>query len=94
MSSSRKYSLLICAGLVVAAGTIVRAAEPGYYGYGEKATPEQIAGWDIDARGDDGAGLPPSRGTVQKGGFRPTSRSPGDREYSGWPALRRSPPAR
>lgn len=67
MSSSRKYSLLLCAGLVVAAGMIARAAEPGYYGYGNKATPEQIAGWDIDARGEDGAGLPPGKGTVERG---------------------------
>ena len=31
------------------------------------ATPEQIAGWDIDVRGDDGAGLPPGKGTVERG---------------------------
>ena len=31
------------------------------------ATPEQIAGWDIDVRGDDGAGLPAGRGTVDRG---------------------------
>jgi cytochrome c len=73
MFSSRKRALLLCAGMVVVAaailvtGPIARAAEPGYYGYGQKATPEQIAGWDIDARGDDGAGLPPGKGTVQRG---------------------------
>ena len=32
-----------------------------------KPTPEQIAGWDIDARGDDGVGLPPGKGTVEQG---------------------------
>jgi S-disulfanyl-L-cysteine oxidoreductase SoxD len=67
MFSSRKLSLLLCAGMIVAASSFARAAEPGYYGYGEKATPEQIAGWDIDVRGDDGAGLPPGKGTVQRG---------------------------
>ena len=40
MFSSRKRSLLLCAGLVIAAGATARAAEPGHYGYGEKATPE------------------------------------------------------
>ncbi|HVV40616.1 MAG TPA: cytochrome c [Nitrobacter sp.] len=43
------------------------AAEPGHFGYGEPATPTEIAGWDIDVRGTDGAGLPPGRGTVDKG---------------------------
>jgi mono/diheme cytochrome c family protein len=67
MFSSRKRPLLLCAGLVVAAGTFARAAEPGHYGYGGQATPAQIAGWDIDVRGDDGAGLPPGKGTVERG---------------------------
>jgi S-disulfanyl-L-cysteine oxidoreductase SoxD len=67
MSSSRKHLALLCAGMVAAAGTIACAAEPGYYGYGERATPAQIAGWDIDARGEDGMGLPPGRGTVDRG---------------------------
>jgi cytochrome c len=66
MFSSRKRLLLLCAGLIAAAG-FARAAEPGYYGYGAKATPAQIAGWDIDARGDDGLGLPAGKGTVQRG---------------------------
>jgi len=65
MSSSVKRFLLLCAGMV-AAGTIAYA-EPGYYGYGERVTPEQIAGWDIDARGEDGVGLPPGRGGVHRG---------------------------
>ena len=38
----------------------------GHYGYGTPATPEQIAGWDIDVR-PDGAGLPPGSGSVAKG---------------------------
>src|ERR1700712_3426596 len=66
MSSSRKRILLLCAGMV-AAGSIALAGEPGYYGYGARATPEQIAGWDIDARGEDGVGLPPGSGSVHRG---------------------------
>ncbi len=38
----------------------------GYFGYGEPATPEQIAGWDIDVR-PDGMGLPPGSGTAEQG---------------------------
>ena len=43
------------------------AAEPGHFGYGTVATSEQIAGWNIDVRGEDGAGLPPGSGSVSKG---------------------------
>jgi cytochrome c len=42
-------------------------AEPGYFGYGRPATPAEIAGWDIEVRGDDGAGLPAGRGSVAAG---------------------------
>jgi mono/diheme cytochrome c family protein len=66
MFSSREHSLL-CAAILVAATGFAHAAEPGHYGYGEKPSPEQIAGWNIDARGDDGEGLPPGKGTVQRG---------------------------
>ncbi len=38
----------------------------GYYGYGKVATPEEIAGWDIDVR-PDGTGLPPGSGSVADG---------------------------
>src|SRR6202166_3669577 len=67
MFSSRKRFLVLCAGMIAAASSFARAAEPGFYGYGKTATPEQIAGWDIDVRGDDGAGLPTGKGTVQRG---------------------------
>ena len=43
------------------------AAEPGHFGYGTSPSTEQIAGWDIDARGEDGAGLPPGKGDVATG---------------------------
>ena len=35
-------------------------------GIGREATPEEIAGWDIDIR-PDGQGLPPGKGTVKQG---------------------------
>lgn len=54
--------------------TIVFFAAPGFaadtkapFGYGATPTPEQIAGWDIDVRGVDGAGLPPGKGSVDEG---------------------------
>jgi cytochrome c len=67
MFNSRERYLLLGAALMLAMGGIAGAAEPGHYGYGTVATPDQIAGWNIDARGDDGVGLPPGKGTVQKG---------------------------
>lgn len=38
----------------------------GHYGFGESATPEMIAGWDIDVR-PDGQGLPEGSGTAEDG---------------------------
>src|SRR6185369_17370578 len=66
MYSSRKIYLPIMA-ILLAAGGLAGAAEPGSFGYGSVATPAQIAGWDIDVRGEDGAGLPPGKGTVDRG---------------------------
>ena len=66
MYSSRKICLAVLA-MVLAAGGLAGAAEPGSFGYGRMATPAQIAGWDIDVRGEDGAGLPPGKGTVDRG---------------------------
>ena len=67
MYSSRKILLPLAAALLTAAASFASAAEPGQFGYGSAATPAQIAGWDIDGRGQDGAGLPPGKGTVDKG---------------------------
>jgi S-disulfanyl-L-cysteine oxidoreductase SoxD len=36
------------------------------YGFGQPATAEEIAGWDIDVAAD-GTGLPPGSGTVRQG---------------------------
>jgi len=38
----------------------------GYYGYGADASPEEIAGWDIDVR-PDGLGLPEGGATAEDG---------------------------
>ena len=56
---------LFAAAFVALSGAAF-AAPPGHYGYGTPATPDQIAGWDIDAR-PDGVGLPPGSGSVEKG---------------------------
>jgi len=38
----------------------------GHFGYGKDASPEEIAGWDIDVR-PDGMGLPPGGATAEDG---------------------------
>jgi mono/diheme cytochrome c family protein len=68
MSSLVERRLSLMAGLILCFGAIdASAGSAGKLGYGTPATPEQIAGWDIDVRGDDGAGLPPGSGTVDQG---------------------------
>ncbi|HEY5307139.1 MAG TPA: c-type cytochrome, partial [Casimicrobiaceae bacterium] len=44
----------------------VAAAPPPKYGFGQPATPAEIAGWDIDVR-PDGTGLPRGQGSVAQG---------------------------
>jgi S-disulfanyl-L-cysteine oxidoreductase SoxD len=48
----------------IAASGAVYAAER--YGFGRPATPQELAGWDIDVS-PNGAGLPPGRGDVRQG---------------------------
>ena len=68
MSSLVERRLSLIAGLILCLGAVnATAGSAGKLGYGTPATPEQIAGWDIDVRGDDGAGLPPGSGTVDQG---------------------------
>jgi S-disulfanyl-L-cysteine oxidoreductase SoxD len=55
--------LTLALAATLAAG-VVRAGEP--YGIGRAATPQEIAGWDIDVS-PSGAGLPPGRGDVRQG---------------------------
>lgn len=68
MSNSRERKMRLVAVTFVGAVAALpaSAAEPGHYGYGSPATPEQIAGWNIDVR-PDGAGLPPGHGSVSQG---------------------------
>jgi len=57
----------VCSGALLAVLPVLGMAEsPGHYGYGEPATEEQIAAWDIDIR-PDGKGLPEGSGTVDEG---------------------------
>jgi S-disulfanyl-L-cysteine oxidoreductase SoxD len=68
MSSLARASLsavIVFASLALAAGA--HAGSPGQFGYGKPATPAEIAGWNIDVRGTDGAGLPPGHGDVSHG---------------------------
>ncbi|SHK66220.1 cytochrome c [Marinobacter antarcticus] len=54
-------------GVLLVTLAVVSHAEPaGHYGYGEPATEDQIAGWDIDIR-PDGTGLPEGSGSVDDG---------------------------
>ena len=55
-------TLAIAATLATSA--VCAAAEP--FGIGRPATPQEIAGWDIDVS-PSGAGLPPGRGDVKQG---------------------------
>ena len=59
---SRLLSALLLSCLAASA----LAERAGYYGYGKPATPEEIAGWDIDVR-PDGEGLPEGGGSVEDG---------------------------
>jgi len=60
----RLAALLVC--VAAAASGAASAAPQKTYGLGRPASAEEIAGWDIDVRGD-GVGLPPGRGDVRAG---------------------------
>ena len=61
------FKCLLAVSAIAMTQSVVMAAEKQPFGYGSAATPAQIAGWDIDARGDDGKGLPPDKGDVARG---------------------------
>ena len=65
--ASLRPLLLATAVLAVSAGPSAASEVRPPFGYGTPATPEQIAGWDIDARGEDGQGLPAGKGDVAQG---------------------------
>jgi cytochrome c len=52
--------------LMIAASAWPACAEERY-GIGRVATPAEIAGWNIDVGGNDGANLPAGSGTVERG---------------------------
>lgn len=56
----------VCAAAAVAVSAAATAAPVQTYGLGRPAAPREIAGWDIDVRGD-GAGLPQGHGDVGAG---------------------------
>lgn len=65
MSRSLKKTIMVSfIGATLFVVLPVSAAEK--YGFGQTATPEQIAGWDIDIR-PDGKGLPVGEGSVADG---------------------------
>jgi mono/diheme cytochrome c family protein len=69
MSKFYKQTLLLAA-IALGALTIQSAAQDKQgprYNIGKPATAEQIKGWDIDVRGDDGQGLPAGKGSVAEG---------------------------
>jgi len=57
---------LVLGASLAAAQTRKPAEKPQRYDIGRVATPQEIAGWDIDVR-PDGQGLPPGRGSVRDG---------------------------
>ena len=63
----RVRTLLAKLAAVLATGALPATSVAGeLYGIGRTATPEEIAGWDIDVA-PDGAGLPPGHGGVAQG---------------------------
>jgi cytochrome c551/c552/cytochrome c5 len=60
--SSVATRLAVVAAFAIAVSSVVAAP----YGFGKPATPQEVAGWDIDVR-PDGTGLPPGRGSVAQG---------------------------
>jgi len=69
MSSLANVRPVMFAAALLAANAVpaIEAGAHKPFGYGTPATPEQIKGWDIDARGEDGKGLPPGKGDVNHG---------------------------
>jgi cytochrome c551/c552 len=65
-SADMRRALLLVAGLAAAAAAAQTPAAAGKYGFGRVATPQEIAGWDIDVR-PDGHGVKKGKGTVAQG---------------------------
>ena len=67
---SKLVRVALAVGLTLAFGNVAFAqtenGRPRNYGIGHAATPQQIAGWDIDIR-PDGQGAPSGHGSVKDG---------------------------
>jgi cytochrome c len=61
-----RSSIVLALAALVLASSGALAADPPRFGFGRPATPQEIAGEDIDIRAD-GAGLPPGHGSVAEG---------------------------
>jgi S-disulfanyl-L-cysteine oxidoreductase SoxD len=67
MSKCReRHPLTLVAALAAIGIGLSPATAAEKLGLGRQATPQEIAGWDIDVR-PDGQGLPPGKGTVKQG---------------------------
>jgi cytochrome c5 len=66
MYRSAETLLGVFAVLSFACAVAGETVEAGHFGYGETATAEQVAGWDIDVR-PDGMGLPPGGASAEDG---------------------------
>jgi S-disulfanyl-L-cysteine oxidoreductase SoxD len=60
---SHSFGMMVLIALVAATAS---AQAQSKFGIGRAATPDEIAGWNIDI-GRDGGGLPPGSGTVRHG---------------------------
>jgi cytochrome c len=71
-NSLRAFPAFLLLAGILTLGSVAQAQDrpaqdKAAYGYGTTPTKAQIAGWDIDVRGRDGAGLPPGSGSVDQG---------------------------
>ena len=68
MSRSARPSIALALLLALSGFALAQSKPevPRNYGIGHVASPEQLAGWDIDIR-PDGEGAPPGRGSVKDG---------------------------
>jgi cytochrome c len=64
-SADALRALSVALGLAAAAAAAAQSPAPKY-GFGRTATPQEIAGWDIDVR-PDGHGVKKGKGTVAQG---------------------------
>ena len=66
-SGRRLGAKLLISAAVACVSFSASAESPGFFGYGKRASPSEIAGWNIDSRGQDGVGLPEGKGSVGHG---------------------------